>query len=163
MLDSFLAEMNRRFSNESTTIMKATQACTPGSDTFFNQEIIEEFCQFYGIDLAIHSEVEVAKKYLSTQDIEKSALSLLDALPTDFFPHLTQMLRIIVTIPVSSATCERVNSCLKRIKNSKRSTMLNNCLSSLTVIAMNSDMLHTIDYQQIINIFAQKQRRSELV
>ena len=104
VLDNFLAEMNRRFNNESTTIMKATQACTPGSDTFFNLEIIEEFCRFYGVDLAIQSEIEVAKKYLLTQDIEKSALALLDSLPPSFFPHLTQMLRIIVTIPVSSAT-----------------------------------------------------------
>ena len=88
--------------------MKATQACTPGSDTFFDSE---EFCR---IDLAIQSEIEVAKKYLSTQDVEKSALALLDALPPTFFPHLTQMLRIIVTIPVSSATCERVNSWLKK-------------------------------------------------
>ena len=81
VLDNFLAEMNRRFNNESTTIMKATQACTPGSDTFFNLEIIEEFCRFYGVDLAIQSEIEVAKKYLLTQDIEKSALALLDSLP----------------------------------------------------------------------------------
>ena len=50
------------------------------------------------------------------------------------------MLRIIVTIPVSSATCERVNSCLGEIKNSKR-----NRLSNLTIIAMNSDLLKTLD------------------
>ena len=84
VLDNFLAEMNRRFSNESTIIMKATQACTPGSDTCFNLEVIEEFCRFYGIDLTIQSKIEFAKKYLSTQDIEKSALALLDALPRPF-------------------------------------------------------------------------------
>lgn len=163
VLDSFLAEMNRRFSDESTTIMNAVQACTPGSENFFDPEAIEAFCQFYGIDLAIKSEIEVAKKHLSTLDLKKTAVALLDALPVNFFPYLTQMLRIIVTIPVSSATCERVNSCLKRIKNSKRSTMQNNRISSLTVLAMNSDMLNSINYQQIIDIFAQKQRRSELV
>ena len=124
VLDNFLAEMNRRFSDESTTIMKAVQACTPGSDTFFDPIAIKEFCQFYDIDLAIQSEIEVARKYLSTQDLKKTTVALLDALPVNFFPHLTRMLQIMVTIPVSSATCERVNSCLKRIKNSKRSTML---------------------------------------
>ena len=67
------------------------------------------------------------------------------------------MLRIIVTIPVSSATCERVNSCLGEIKNSKRSTMQNNRLSNSTIIAMNSDLLKTLDYQEVIDIFAQKQ------
>ena len=163
VLDSFIAEMNRRFSDESTTIMKAVQACTPGSDTFFDPMAIEQFCQFYDVDLSIQSEIEVARKYLSIQDLKKSAAALLDALPMNFFPHLTQMLRIIVTIPVSSATCERVNSCLGQIKNSKRSTMQNNCLSNLTIIAMNSDLLKTLDYQEIIDIFAQKHRRSELI
>ena len=36
VLDSFLAEMNRRFSDESTVIMKAVQACTPGLKSFVN-------------------------------------------------------------------------------------------------------------------------------
>ena len=40
--------------------------------------------------------------------------------------------------------------------------MQNNRSSNLTVITMNSDLLKTLDYQQIIDIFAQKQRRSEL-
>ena len=81
VLDSFIAEMNRRFSDESTTIMKAVQACTPGSDTFFDPMAIEQFCQFYDVDLSIQSEIEVARKYLSTQDLKKSAAALLDALP----------------------------------------------------------------------------------
>ena len=62
VLDNFLAEMNRRFSDESTTIMAAVQACTPGSDTFFDLEVIDQFCQFYGIDNAVKSEIEVARK-----------------------------------------------------------------------------------------------------
>lgn len=86
VLDSFLAEMNRRFSDESTVIMKAVQACTPGSDTFFDPVAIEKFCQFYNIDLSVQSEIEVARNYLSTQDIRKSAAALLDALPINFFP-----------------------------------------------------------------------------
>ena len=125
VLDNFLAEMNCHFSDESTMLIKGVQACTPGSDTFLNPETIQAFCQFYGIVLAIKSEIEVAKKYLSTQNLEKTALALLEALLVNFFPHMTQMLRITVTIPVSSATCERVNSCLKRIKDLKHSTMLN--------------------------------------
>lgn len=81
VLDNFLAEMNRRFS---TTIMKATQTCTLGSRTFFNLEVIEEFCLFLCHYLAIKSEIEVTKRYLSTQDIEESSLALLDALSPNF-------------------------------------------------------------------------------
>ena len=64
MLDNFLAEMNQHFSDEST--MTAVQACTPGSETFFDLEAIKQFCQFYCIDNAVQGEIEVARKYLST-------------------------------------------------------------------------------------------------
>ena len=56
VLDSFLAEMNRGVSDEST-IMTAVQACTPGSDTFFDLKAIEGFCDFYDIDIAVQSEI----------------------------------------------------------------------------------------------------------
>ena len=48
VLDSFIAEMERRFNNEST-IMKAIQACMPRSHTFFEWEAIEPFCMLYDI------------------------------------------------------------------------------------------------------------------
>ena len=84
VLDSFLAEINRRFSDESTTIMKAVQACIPGSATFFDPVAIEQFCQFYDIDLLFKGS-EVARNYFATQDVKKSATALLDALPMNIF------------------------------------------------------------------------------
>ena len=64
VLDSFLAaEMNCRYSDKSTTIMTAVQACIPGSDTFFDLKEIEGFCDFYDIDIAVQSEIEAAREY----------------------------------------------------------------------------------------------------
>ena len=41
--------------------------------------------------------------------------------------------------------------------------MLSIRLSNLTIIAMNSNMLNTIDFKRIVDILSQKQRRSELM
>ena len=41
--------------------------------------------------------------------------------------------------------------------------MLNDRLSNLTIISMNNDLLKIIDYDNIIDIFAQKQRRVHLL
>ena len=82
VLDSFLAEMNQCFSDESTM---AVQVCTPGSDTFFDLKAIEGFCDFYDIDIAVQSEIEVARKYLSTQNLKRTAVALLESLPGNFF------------------------------------------------------------------------------
>ena len=49
-----------------------------------------------------------------------------------------------------------MNSCVKRVKNYKRSTTLHSRLSNLTVISMNSDLIISTDYDTIINYFAHK-------
>lgn len=68
-----MTEMDRRFSNESTTIMKAV---LPKSDDFFKWDIISEFCAIYSID---NRELIVAKTYLENDEIDKQSLkSVLD-------------------------------------------------------------------------------------
>lgn len=148
-----------------SSIMKAIQACMPQSHTFLDWEEIEPLCMLYGIDTDVRSELDVAKNYLKTAELEGSVSAVQEALlgAAEFFPHLIQLLKVIITIPVSSASCERINSCLKRIKNCKRSTMLNDRLSDLTILSMNSDLISSINYDNVINIFAQKNRRAELL
>ena len=41
------------------------------------------------------------------------------------FIETHKIVQIIITIPVSSATCERTFSCLRRLKNYMRSLMTN--------------------------------------
>ena len=52
------------------------------------------------------------------------------------FPILLQLLNIVQTIAVTSSSCERTFSSLKRIKTYFRSTMGDERLSSLTVLSM---------------------------
>ena len=54
------------------------------------------------------------------------------------FPNLFILLKIFLTVPVSSCEAERSFSALKRILTWLRSTMSQDRLSSLTLIQMNS-------------------------
>ena len=65
--------------------------------------------------------------------------NLLQALGTcdkDSFPNIHCLLVIACTLPISSAEAERSFSLLRKIKSYLRSTMSEECLSDLSVIAM---------------------------
>ena len=57
-------------------------------------------------------------------------------------------------IPISSATAERSFSALKRVKTRIRSTMLPGRLEALLLMAVERQILYSLDKQCIINMFA---------
>jgi len=61
--------------------------------------------------------------------------------------------RVILTIPVTVASSEQNFSKLKLLKSYLRSTMTQERLNDLAMIAPESDMLEKIDYESIIEIF----------
>ena len=61
--------------------------------------------------------------------------------------------RVILTIHVTVASLEQNFSKLKLLKSYLRSTMTQERLNDLAMIAPESDMLEKIDYESIIEIF----------
>ena len=61
--------------------------------------------------------------------------------------------RVILTIPVTVASSEQNFSKLKLLKSYLRSTMTQERLNDLAMIAPESDMLEKIDYESIIENF----------
>ena len=62
----------------------------------------------------------------------------------------------MLTIPVSVASVERSFIKLKLLKSYLRSTMTQERLNDLAMIALESDMLEKIDYERIIEDFISK-------
>ncbi|XP_056392625.1 zinc finger MYM-type protein 1-like [Hyla sarda] len=69
-------------------------------------------------------------------------------------PHLSLCLKLFLTICVSVASCERSFSKLKLIKNYLRSTMGQSRLSDLALLSVESELVQTIDFDEVINSFA---------
>ena len=74
----------------------------------------------------------------------------------DCFPNASIAYRIMLTIPVTVASAERSFSKLKLLKSYLRSTMTQERLNDLAMIALESDMLEKIDYERIIEDFISK-------
>jgi hypothetical protein len=72
----------------------------------------------------------------------------------DAYPTLCQVYAIAVAIPISSATAERSFSALKRVKTRIRSSMLQGRLEALLLMAVEREILLSLDKERIIDVFA---------
>ncbi|XP_076908869.1 uncharacterized protein LOC143565921 [Bidens hawaiensis] len=74
----------------------------------------------------------------------------------DSYPNSLVAYRVLLTIPVTVASAERSFSKLKLLKTYLRSSMSQERLNGLTIIATENDVLETIDYKDLIKGFASK-------
>ncbi|ROI15900.1 Zinc finger MYM-type protein 1 [Anabarilius grahami] len=71
---------------------------------------------------------------------------------------------VALTVPVSSCSCERSFSALRRLRNWLRRTMGQSRLHQLAVMAIEKDVVEQLDHDKIINRFATlKERRHRLM
>jgi hypothetical protein len=70
----------------------------------------------------------------------------------NMFSNLCIALRLFLTIPATVASAERSFSTLKKVKNVLRSTMTQQRLSSLGVLAVKAQMAKTIDMDGTIDL-----------
>ena len=88
-------------------------------------------------------------------------LKLLDA---DMLPLLTATIQAALTIPVSSCSCERSFSAVRRVHTWLRSTMEHMRLNHLAVMTFEKEVLEKVNTEQLIDRFAtMKVRRHSLV
>ena len=68
-------------------------------------------------------------------------------------------LRILLTIPVTVASAERIFSKLRLIKTYLRSTMADERLSFLAILSIENDVAYELDLSTAIRQFAQSKAR----
>ena len=167
VLDAFLAELGRRFSQENIGIMKAIQAFHPDSEHFLNHTRLEPLALTYNLDFELLSmESTLAKRTLEKTDMESVGDVFRELVPLKVaFPTLLKAIQIALTIAVSTAECERSFSALKRIKTYLRSTMTEQRLTDLAILSIEKELTCEISLDAVVDQFAttDKNRRIVLV
>lgn len=122
----------------------------------------------YGDDLDefFLNEVQHFRAYILNQEpmLEQTSFMSLSSMIherdlVEVFPNIEIALRIIITAPIANCSAERSFSVLRRIKTYLRSTMKQDRLNFLAVLALNADLVQKIDYNELINDFAIKKCR----
>ncbi|GJZ76863.1 zinc finger MYM-type protein 1-like protein, partial [Tanacetum coccineum] len=72
------------------------------------------------------------------------------------FPLIDRLIRLILTLPVSTATSERAFSKMKIVKTRLRSTMSDNFLKSSLILSVEREIVRTLCTNTVIEDFYSK-------
>ena len=125
------------------------------------------FSKEYIADVSVDLVNEILHlKAFHTDNLGKDVLPLHDLLNRlaaenleALFPNVCVALHIFCTLPVSFAGAERSFSGLTILKNDLRSMMGQLCLSSLGMLFFNSTFAHHLNFDAVIDDFANRKAR----
>ena len=155
--------MNSRFSTQSNDVMLGVCACSPSSDTFLDIPPLTKLAAHYDLKFS-EPEILVAHNFIkSLQSKEEKTFTMEQVhrlLDRDTFPRLKTLFQVALTIPVTSCSCERSFSCLRRVKTWLRTRMTQERLDDLAVLAIERGTYTTCTDDELVTAFnCMKKRR----
>jgi hypothetical protein len=167
IIDTQLADLNERFSEQSSTLLRRIGYLNPnhllGQD---NVGEIVELAKMYPSDFSVCDlallEQQLRAFRLDLQsNAQMGSVSSLSALVIRLVElnkavtyHLVfRIMTLALTLPVSTASSERSFSALKIVKTKLRNKIGDEFLSNLMVLYVEKDLAQTIDIETIINKF----------
>nr|GEU90746.1 zinc finger MYM-type protein 1 [Tanacetum cinerariifolium] len=142
---------------------------TPGKLNSLDENTLKSHCSHFEAALKNNEQSDVDAKdlfvelrllnnYLPKKNMRPS--DILNFLKEhDVFPNAMIAYRILLTMPIIVALAERSFSKLKLLKSYLRSTMSQEILNGLALIAIENRLLESVDYEDLINNFASKNAR----
>jgi len=161
--DFSLVELNDRFSSKNLQILSSISSLCPNNDNFLNFDTMKFFADHLKFDLiALCNELNVVKPMFKKQSIS-NIIDFYRQLHVyrEAFPVLISVMSSALTIPVSSTTCERTFSKMKKIKTAVRSTMSDDRLSDLCVLAV--ERTTDINFEQLVDDFSNIHKNSRIM
>ncbi len=172
VIDSMLNELNRRFANTNCELMRSIQSLSPQSDAFLKESNVFSFGRLYNAEIddlghELHQFKRVLDRKIQSGEVKKpcSTVELVCFIEPyrEVFFELFRLCKIAVTLPVSSASCERSFSTLKLIKTFLRSTTTDERLSDLGVLSIESRRAKALDLDVFVDRFSRQHNRRILL
>jgi hypothetical protein len=168
VLDEVMNNLSKRFDGRSAVVMKGVAALHLGSDhcnSKENEMALQAFAGIYNINvdscirqyhLVRGNELLVSAKPKSLKDVWRL---LVNTRLRYVYPDLSQAVQIAVTLPVTSASAERVHSKLKLIKTFSRSTSSDTRSADLIQIYVERSRTSDLVLDELVTLFATKPRK----
>ena len=100
----------------------------------------------------------VAKNCINKQNDDITIEDLKNTITKQVFPNLYIFLQAALTLPISSATCERSFSAMRRIKTWVRTSMVQDRFSNLAILHIEKDLTKIINNVSILDEFSKSSR-----
>ena len=155
-------ELRARFGRSQFDVMRAAAICTTSSENFMDADTLQLLEPIFGISVT-DSEIEIFRNFIlrrtSIQNCHFGLAEIFEQCDKDVFPSVHSVLQLLLTIPQTSVTVERLFSSVKRIKTRLRSLMTSERLSSLCLLSFEKELLRTIDRERILTHFKNSKNR----
>ncbi|XP_032779205.2 zinc finger MYM-type protein 1-like [Daphnia magna] len=165
IVDAVLVGLNSRFEETETSkhLITVVDFIIGKSDVSHGKEFFRDDFEDYGrlfhrdlfLDQAKAKNVTL-EDFQSALDFLKSVNEDISQSLTSIIPEFVKLMKIVLTMPVSTCTAERSFSCLRRLKTYFHSTMTQDRLNHLAVLCCHSDLLESIDLDVLLDEFISK-------
>jgi hypothetical protein len=167
-IDQQLIELEDRFSSQATELLSLCASLDPRCDSFDISKICTLVEKYYPADFSNQQRAQLESQFPHFQldmcnILELSAVSSLADMIKELFklgtssmyPMVDRLLRLVVTLPVSTATVERVFSGVKLCKTRTRNKMGDDYLRSYVTIYIEKELAAKISSLDIMEAFDQ--------
>ena len=165
VIDRMLAEFDRRFTTNSG-VLHSLQAFDASCDSFMSVDSIQKLAVHYRVlvdELLVHSQTVSAGAYLRAKFPDgqcdmKDILTALELLPLAY-SEVVKLVKIAMTLPVTTARNERFFSVLKRVKTYLRTTAGDERLSHLMLMSVECSVARSFPLDTLVDDFAKMRTR----
>uniref|UniRef100_A0A803KWZ5 HAT C-terminal dimerisation domain-containing protein n=1 Tax=Chenopodium quinoa TaxID=63459 RepID=A0A803KWZ5_CHEQI len=177
-IDRQLQELNARFSERATELLILSAALNPrdGYKSFNIEHIFKLARDFYPIDFTEHEKDHLSYELqhywldIPIHPVLKNLTTLGDLcqglVTTEKikdYPLVSRLIRLVLTLPASTATTERAFSAMKIVKTNLRSKMEDDFLKDYLIVYIEKEIAETLSEDAIIDAFyMMKERRAQL-
>ena len=160
-----IQQIEQRFSQETQALLVSFSYLQPEKllERGKEQEAesnLQKLAQFYDLNAsALKTEYSLFKE--SRRDCLEKCKTILGVLQTlhqtglhRVYGELYQLYRLFVTLPVTTASCERSFSKLTIVKSKLRSTTGQERLENLIILFVENDITESLNYEFVIDNFA---------
>ena len=167
VIDRLVSDIDDSFKYVSDIVVPVT-VLLPSNICKCTANQVEQLCAAFPQDLddpdALLAEMEVIGGSIEkseAKNLREAARLLKDKLL--FYPSLAKAYQLALTIPISVASNERSFSKLRLVKSYLRSTMKEDRLDALMILASSPDILHNLEIDNVANSWSNlKARRVKL-
>ena len=169
LFSNVLQELDIRFSKHHSDIFQLQKLLPGRASSDEADRLAETFLVAYGQYVEVSEQelsAEIARwlrswSSIPSSDYPKTVLDAVDQCDSTFYPEVNKLIRILATLPVTTASAERSFSMMRRVKNYLRSTMSDERFTALSLINLHRDM--DISIPEIFKTFDKNRRANKQV
>ncbi|KAL1416821.1 hypothetical protein MTO96_044855 [Rhipicephalus appendiculatus] len=165
-LDYLIGQLKERFKRHRHTLKMLSSLLPQNIPESATLPTAEEFADVYSNIIstsALQGELAVWAAKWKREKREKLSMSAMQAFancPEVFFPNVHRLLKILATLPVSTAEAERSFSSLRRLKMYLRATTTNERLVGIALLNVHREI--QVRPEDILSVLYRERRRLQL-